>query len=307
MMPQQSILLTKPGTHALRAFLLTLNDSEHAVLPWPERVAHLGEVSVSASRIPRDGWSDLERNNLATAEGDTADFTTTGYRLTQAGVATITRMVDAGVFQADYCLRGLTLPQRPQPILLNLPDTIQTERLQLTILKPGDGAPITEVIETSFDELNKWMPWCKELPKADAIEDFCRQTAANFAARGTSFDFVATLPESGEIIGAAGFARIVWDVPLVEIGYWIGNAHAGKGYATEITKALIEYAFNEMKAVRVEIRMDARNTASERVAIKAGARHEGTFHADARDNAGQLRDTKLYAVLAETIGVGKRP
>jgi RimJ/RimL family protein N-acetyltransferase len=127
-------------------------------------------------------------------------------------------------------------------------------------------------------------------------EEYWRQSRANFFARKDA-NFVISLRQGGELIGGAGFPKIVWGVPWVEIGYWVSSRHTKKGYATEAVRGLIAYAFERIGAVRVEIHMNAENTASEKVALKVGCQFEGLMRRDSVDNLGNYRNTKVYAIL----------
>jgi len=59
------------------------------------------------------------------------------------------------------------------------------------------------------------------------------------------------------------------------IGYWVDRRVAGRGIVTESVIALTEYAFNELSLHRIEINMRPENSASQRVAEKAGYTFEG--------------------------------
>ncbi|NIS80508.1 MAG: GNAT family N-acetyltransferase [Anaerolineales bacterium] len=72
-----------------------------------------------------------------------------------------------------------------------------------------------------------------------------------------------------------------------------------KGLATEAVQALTIIAFEEMEAKRVEIRSDARNLPSRRVAERAGYWLEAELHSDDRANDGSLRDTLIYVMFAD--------
>jgi len=59
--------------------------------------------------------------------------------------------------------------------------------------------------------------------------------------------------------------------------------------------ALARLAFGILGARRVEIRMDARNERSARVAERAGFTFEGLLRQDSIDVAGASRDTRVYS------------
>jgi ribosomal-protein-alanine N-acetyltransferase len=79
-----------------------------------------------------------------------------------------------------------------------------------------------------------------------------------------------------------------------EIGYFLDEAYWGKGITTKAVKLLEKIGFEKLKLKRIEILMDPRNIASERVAIKAGYKKEGTMK-KAIEHKGKYRDAHLYA------------
>ena len=58
-------------------------------------------------------------------------------------------------------------------------------------------------------------------------------------------------------------------------------------------------AFRDLNARRVEIRCDARNQCSRRVAKRTGFRLEAELRCDDRANDGSLRDTTIRVLPAE--------
>lgn len=76
---------------------------------------------------------------------------------------------------------------------------------------------------------------------------------------------------SGRLIGRAGIERrsVQGDV-LPELGYVIAKEYQGKGYATEVCKAILGYAGQELELGRVHCFIDGRNRPSIRVAEKLG-------------------------------------
>lgn len=61
-----------------------------------------------------------------------------------------------------------------------------------------------------------------------------------------------------------------------ELGlFWaLGNAYRGQGYATEVGRALVDYAFRQMNAARIIATTEYANTASQRVMERLGMRVE---------------------------------
>lgn len=180
------------------------------------------------------------------------------------------------------------------PILLDVPSEMKTERLMLRTPRFGDGSIINPaVIETIFD-LAQWMPWAEPTPSVEDTEKWCRSAASKYLARD-QFHYLIFLKSTGDYIGTAGIHRHDWKVPWFEIGYWLRKSQWGNGYTTEAVNALTNMSFNTLGAQRVEIRCDDLNPRSARVAELAGYSLEGVMRKKSRNHRDQLCDTRLYA------------
>lgn len=79
-----------------------------------------------------------------------------------------------------------------------------------------------------------------------------------------------------------------------EIGYWLGRRFWNHGVVTQALLAVTDYAFSELKMLRVFAVPFAENTASHRVLAKAGYELEGRMRNSAMKNS-ELLDQLLYA------------
>jgi ribosomal-protein-alanine N-acetyltransferase len=91
----------------------------------------------------------------------------------------------------------------------------------------------------------------------------------------TRFELAVQEIASGRVIGACDLSLI--EANVVDLGYMLGTPDWGKGYATEISLALLEAAFRELRAERVISTVDVNNGASIRVLEKIGMRWEAVF------------------------------
>ncbi len=97
-----------------------------------------------------------------------------------------------------------------------------------------------------------------------------------------------------KVVGGCGIAIDQRRKHIAEIGYFVDEQYWGKGIATEAVRRLEKIAFDELDIVRLEIRMEPENTASQRIAQKLGYHKEGGVRkAYLRD--GEYRDCLLYA------------
>jgi ribosomal-protein-serine acetyltransferase len=182
------------------------------------------------------------------------------------------------------------------PLLLDFPDFFETERLLLRAPRPGDGPVVNASIVESYDELRAWMPWAIEPQSVADTEAVMRRAAAAFLKRE---DLMLLLfrKSDGLHVGSSGLHRIDWSVPRFEIGYWLRTSLHGQGYMTEAVNGITRFAFDTLKAERVEIRCDVLNHKSAAVAERAGYTQEARLHRDSRGTRGELRDTFIYARL----------
>lgn len=82
------------------------------------------------------------------------------------------------------------------------------------------------------------------------------------------------LRQTGAFIGRAGFLDPPgW--PGVELGWLLGRAHWGQGYAIEAARAALDYAFTVLGRERVISLIREGNDRSVRVAEKLGGRYAG--------------------------------
>jgi RimJ/RimL family protein N-acetyltransferase len=184
------------------------------------------------------------------------------------------------------------------PLLIEVPERIETERLILRAPRRGDGPLVNDAVRASLAELAPWMPWAGTMPSVDESEAHCRRQQARFILRE---DFVLLIfmrradGGEGELVGGTGLHRIDWALRRFEIGYWRKTGCAGQGLLTEAVRAVARLAFDALGARRVEIRMDDNNAPSWRLAERAGFTLEAILRFDATTPQGEPRSTRVYA------------
>lgn len=181
------------------------------------------------------------------------------------------------------------------PLLIDIPDQLETERLLLRVPRAGDGAAVNAAVVDSYETLRPWMPWVGEkLPSLEESEANCRKAWARFLLREDT-TLRLYLKGTDTVVGSSGLHRMDWKVPSFEIGYWVGRRFEGKGYATEAVQAIARFAVEQLSARRITILADARNHRSRRVAEKCGFVLEGIHRAANRNHLGELCDSCVYA------------
>ncbi|GAB4572684.1 MAG: GNAT family N-acetyltransferase [Anaerolineae bacterium] len=195
---------------------------------------------------------------------------------------------------------------RPDPILLDLPASLETERLVLRVPRPGDGPVVYEGVRESLEMLRPWMIWAQGEQSVASAETFAREAAVQFLRR-EAMPLLIFGRLDGRFIGGHGINRMDWDVPAFEIGYWVRASEAGKGYITEATRAVTDFCFATLGAARVAIRCDARNRRSAAVAERCGFTLEVRLRRWARDARGELADHLVYSMIRSEWEAHQRP
>lgn len=184
------------------------------------------------------------------------------------------------------------------PVLIDVPMQLSTDRLILRCPQPGDGPVANEAERESIQELRPWMPWARPDKSVDESEAYCRRMQARYLLREELALFIFerdVLGREGRLIGGTGLHRIDWSLRSFEIGYWRRRGCGGSGHATEAVRALVRFAFDRLAARRVEIRTDDANRLSWRVAERAGFTLEALLRGDSLTALGEVRSTRVYA------------
>lgn len=183
------------------------------------------------------------------------------------------------------------------PLLLEIPEELLSERLSLRMPRVGHQQQVFESIYASLPELERWLSFAQNPPTLEECEARLRRNHARFLLRELlNFElFLRSNTQSGvrssdTFIGRVGFPRLDWTLRKFEIGYWLDSRFTGQGLMLEAVQSLIQMAFSTLEARRVEILCDVRNTASRRVAEKAGFTLEGIL----RNNALDVRNETLW-------------
>lgn len=150
---------------------------------------------------------------------------------------------------------------------------LETDRL---ILRPWtlDDAEAAFAI-LGDPEVTRYLGETGELfPDLAHAQAWLERIQARYATWGSYGSWAAVEKATGAVIGGGGL--IVLDGgPDVEVFYHFRADRWGNGFATELTRALIAYAFARLDLPRVVGVAYPANIASHRVLLKAGMTHEG--------------------------------
>ncbi|MCO4198114.1 GNAT family N-acetyltransferase [Aeromonas hydrophila] len=161
--------------------------------------------------------------------------------------------------------------------------------------EPGDADEFVRAAHESIETVGKWMSWCsRSFTRESALEWFasCDQDRA----AGRAFDMGIFCATTGQLLGGAGINQLSPHHRYGNIGYWVRQSRQGQGIARQAVALLRDFGFQQLGLFRLEIVMGVGNSASEAVAIAAGA----TFECRARNRIflhGQPIDAHIYSLV----------
>jgi len=118
------------------------------------------------------------------------------------------------------------------------------------------------------------------------------------AASGTDMPFVAVHLPSGMVAGATRYMNIMPRDRGLEIGgTWYGPEFQRTVVNTECKYLLLTHAFEDLHAIRVQLKTDLNNERSQRAIERIGAVREGILRNHMILPDGRVRDSVFYSVL----------
>jgi ribosomal-protein-serine acetyltransferase len=186
------------------------------------------------------------------------------------------------------------------PLLLNLPEKIETPRLLLLMPQAGFGEKLHQAIVEGYEDYIKWLNWTPLSPTIQSVEEDCRKHHAEFILR----DFIRYIiveKSSNQVVGRCAFPSFQanWFIPQFGVSYFIRRSQRMRGYGTEAVHAMTVLAFRALKARKVEIYCDSENVASCRIPEKLNFQLEYTQRGGWPRPDGQLAELKTYSLFTE--------
>ncbi|HVY91694.1 MAG TPA: GNAT family protein [Bryobacteraceae bacterium] len=158
-----------------------------------------------------------------------------------------------------------------------------------------DAEELYAVFDRNRARLREWLPWATQsYSLADARSFLAIHAAEN--AGGTSFTTV--IRHRGAICGCIGMHRIDRLHLNTSIGYWIDEAHQGKGIVTAACRAMITTGFRDFGLHRIEIRCATWNHLSSSIPRKLEFLEEAVLR-EAEWLHDHWVDLRVFSMLAQ--------
>jgi ribosomal-protein-serine acetyltransferase len=187
-------------------------------------------------------------------------------------------------------------PRRSPP--LEVPKELWGPRVLLRPLTLRDAPAVWEAIEESRERLAAWLPWVSTVRSLDDERLAIAKIRGRWKRR-ESLGVGVFDQATGRYLGESGLHQINWDLRIFEIGYFIRTSAEGRGYIAETVQLLTRFAFDRLRANRVEIYVDPRNVRSARVPERLGFVLEGTLRRFRADGNGRPADRQVFALIRE--------
>ena len=156
----------------------------------------------------------------------------------------------------------------PRPICLTTDDP----ETALIPVRLEDISELYAAIDTNRGYLREWLPWVT--PEYN-LEDARRFVADRLVEHQRRTALMCVIRYRGEIAGAIGLHTIDAVNRATSIGYWLDEAHRGRGIMTHACRALVRAAFREYGLHRVEIRCATGNERSCAIPHRLGFVEDG--------------------------------
>ena len=169
---------------------------------------------------------------------------------------------------------------------------LQTERLVLRVFDMSDAVDVFAYAQSS--KVGLMAGWAAH----QTLED-SQSVVQGFVEKGETWAIVEK--KSGKVIGSVGLHKDAKrDIENVRmLGYVLGEAWWGMGYATEAAAAVLRHAFDEEGCAIVSAYHFPENNKSKRVIKKLGFVYEGELRMASALPDGSVRGNVCYSMTRE--------
>lgn len=173
-----------------------------------------------------------------------------------------------------------------------LPPILHTARLTLRPFRESDAASLFAIFsDTEVVRFWSGAAWT-ELKQAERmIEEGLQDAGKDGILR-----YGIALADTDHLIGICNLRGFFEQNRRCELGYALGRAWWGRGFAGEALEALLGHAFGPLDLNRIEADIDPRNDASARLLERLGFRQEG-YMPERWIVHGEKADTAFYGLL----------
>lgn len=198
-------------------------------------------------------------------------------------------------------LRGIWEAIEPSEPPAREAERLEAARLILRAPRAADGDSWVAVRRASAEFLQPWEPlWpADHLTRASWRRRLAWMRAETEADRARFWLLFLRDRREEEVVGGLSMTQIRRGASSsAQIGYWMGQAYAGRGLMTEAVRAVRGHAFASLGLRRLEAACLPANLPSQRLLRRVGFQQEGLARGYLEVN-GRPEDHLLFSLLAE--------
>jgi RimJ/RimL family protein N-acetyltransferase len=142
-----------------------------------------------------------------------------------------------------------------------------------------------------------WNSRFAQFPHPNEMQKYI-QEMVDLNSKSLILPFTTIDKTSNTIVGSTRYLNIDYQNHRLEIGYtWIANSRRKTYVNTEAKFLMLQYAFEKLGCIAVEIRTDILNTVSHRAIQRLGAKQDGILRNHKIMKEGRIRDTVCYSII----------
>jgi len=170
--------------------------------------------------------------------------------------------------------------------------TLAAARVRLRPLRDDDADDLF-ALQSDARVMRYWShpPWTEREQAVQRLQQLARDLKTS-----EFYPWGVTKAGHDTVIGTVSLFALNREQRRAEIGYALASSWWGLGYATEMLRAAIDFAFGPLDLARLEADIDPRNTASCRLIERVGFVREGLLR-ERWHVAGEITDSAIYGLL----------
>ncbi|HEM62073.1 MAG TPA: N-acetyltransferase [Chloroflexi bacterium] len=165
---------------------------------------------------------------------------------------------------------------------------------------PADAEPVLEAVQESRADVAPWLP---DLGTTLSISDVSAyiDLQPEAWASAEAYNFAIRDHHTDALLGGCGLTQINRRHSFANMYYWVRTGQTKRGIATRAVGLLARFGLESLGLQRIEIVVPLGNTASIRVAEKAGALREGVLRSRVMLH-GVMHDALLFSFVQPDFG-----
>ncbi len=153
-------------------------------------------------------------------------------------------------------------------VSVKIPTELSDGTITIRTHKPSDVHPYFEAVRESVAEVSRHLPWCHQDYSIAEAREWIEKMIPRFWEQRSEYHFVITDAITGSVLGGCGLDGINWVNRTANLGYWVRTSRTRQGIATDASRLLARFGFEQLRLKRIDVVTSIENVASARVIEK---------------------------------------